>query len=269
MADDVKALIKHTYGQMASAYDNIRAVRICASRLIALAELQPGEAVLDIATGTGHLALAAGQAVGPTGTVTGLDLTKDMLEQARRKAEAMGIRNTQWREGDAERPPFPDGTFDAVTCSSGIFFLPNQLAALREWHRVLRPGGRVLFSTFGKDNNQGLAELAKHWQERYGLKVFEPPTPLPEPGECRRLLEAADFADVQVLPERHDYYFRNGEEYWTEFSSTHARAALSALSAERLEQFRADLLAGVEKLATAQGICRTLSLNFALGRRRR
>ena len=269
MADDIKARVKQTYKEVASEYDNIRFVRICASRLIDLARLQPGESVLDVATGTGHLALAAAQSVGPAGKVTGLDLTKEMLEQARRKAEAMSVTNTEWREGDAEHPPFPDGSFDAVICSSGIFFLPNQLAALREWRRVLKPGGRVLFSTFGKDNNQQLAEVATKCQERHGLKVFEPPTPLPEPSQCQHLLEAADFADATVLPERHDYDFRNGDEYWREFSSTHARAALSGLSAQRLEQFRKDLLAGVERLATPRGIRRTLSLNFALGRKNR
>ena len=201
--------------------------------------------------------------------MTGLDLTKEMLDQARRKAEAMSVNNTEWREGDTEHPPFPDGSFDAVICSSGIFFLPNQLAALREWRRVLKPGGRVLFSTFGKDNNQHLADIAKQCQERHGLKVFEPPTPLPEPSECQRLLEAADFADATVLPERHDYDFRNGEEYWREYSSTHARVALSVLPAERLEEFRQALLADVERLATPRGIPRILSLNFALGRKNR
>ncbi len=249
MADDVKAQVRDTYQQTASDYDNIRFVRICAGRLVDLAQLQPGESILDVATGTGHLALAAAQAVGPTGKVTGLDLTREMLSQAKHKAEAKEVTNAEWREGDAD-------------------FLPNQLAALREWRRVLKPGGRVLFSTFGKDNNQYLAELAKQWQGRYGLTVFEPPTPLPDPSQCQQLLDEADFADVKVLPERHDYYFRNGDEYWTEFSSTHAKVALARLSAQRLQQFRKDLLVDVESLAKPQGICRTLALNFALGRKR-
>src|SRR2546427_12838277 len=88
MAGDVQAQVKDTYKEMASNYDNIRFVRICAGRLVDLAQLQAGESVLDVATGTGHLALAAAEVVGPTGKVTGLDLTKEMLEQARRQAEA-------------------------------------------------------------------------------------------------------------------------------------------------------------------------------------
>jgi ubiquinone/menaquinone biosynthesis C-methylase UbiE len=268
MADDVKAQVRNTYQETASNYDNIRFVRICAGRLVDLAQLQPGESILDVATGTGHLALAAAQAVGPSGKVTGLDLTREMLEQAKRKAEAKGVTNAEWREGDAERPPFPDATFDAVICASGIFFLPNQLAALREWRRVLKPGGQVLFSTFGKDNNQYLGDLAKQWQGRYGLTVFEAPTPLPDPSQCQRLLDEADFADVTVTPERHDYYFHNGDEYWAEFSNTHARVALARLSAHRLEEFRKDLLGDIESLAGPQGICRPLALNLARGRKR-
>lgn len=269
MADDVKTLVKDTYKETASVYDNVRFVRICASRLIDLAQLQPGESVLDIATGTGHLALAAAQRVKPGGKVAGLDLTAEMVEQAKKKAVAMGVDNAEWYQGDAEDPPFPDETFDAVICASGIFFLPHQLAALREWHRVLKPGGRVLFSAFGKDNNQHLAELAEQWQARYQLTVFAPPHPLPEPAGCQRLLEEADFADVKVLPERHDYFFLDGVEFWTEFAATHARVALSRLTVERREQFRKDLVTDVEKLATSQGIRRTLSVNFALGRKRR
>ena len=269
MSGDVKALVKDTYKVTAAVYDNVRFVRICASRLIDLAQLQPGESVLDIATGTGHLALAAAQRVKPGGTVAGLDLTVEMVEQAKKKAVALGVDNAEWHQGDAEHPPFPDETFDAVFCASGIFFLPHQLAALREWNRMLKPGGRVLFSAFGKDNNQHLAQLAERWQARYQLEVFTAPHPLPEPAQCQRLLEEADFVDVKVFPERHDYFFLNGAEFWTEFSSTHARVALSMLTAERREQFRKDLVTDVEKLAGSQGIRRTLSVNFALGRKRR
>ena len=269
MSGDVKARVKDTYREMAAVYDNVRFVRICAGRLIDLAQLQPGESVLDIATGTGHLALAAAQRVKPGGTVAGLDLTAEMVEQAKQKAVALGVDNAEWRQGDAEHPPFPDETFDVVICASGIFFFPHQLAALREWHRVLEPGGRVLFSAFGKDNNQHLGELAEQWQARYQLEVFTAPYPLPEPAQCQRLLEEADFVDVEVFPERHDYFFLDGNDFWTEFSSTHARAALLTLQVERREQFRKDLVTDVEKLAGPQGIRRTLAVNFALGRKRR
>src|SRR5438093_6877705 len=108
MAGDVQAQVKDTYKEIASNYDNIRLVRICAGRLVDLAQLQTGESVLDVATGTGHLALAAAEVVGPTGKATGLDLTAEMVAQARRKAEAEGVTNAEWHDRDAEPPPLPD-----------------------------------------------------------------------------------------------------------------------------------------------------------------
>lgn len=265
MADDVKGKIRATYRETSESYDDIRFVQVAAKRLLELAQLQPGEVVLDVATGTGHLALAAAQAVGPGGAVTGLDLTHEMIEQARSKASALNLANIAWWEGDAEAPPFPDETFDAVLCSSAIFFLPHQLQALQEWRRCLKPKGRVLFSTFGAGNNANLGEITQKWQKAYGLDVFAAPFQLPDPEQSRSLLLEAGFRDVQVLSERHDYVFRDVDGFWLEYRGTHVKAALTSLSEERLASFRRDVLADVARLANPQGIPRVLALNFAMG----
>jgi ubiquinone/menaquinone biosynthesis C-methylase UbiE len=97
--------------------------------------------VLDVATGTGAAALVAARKVGPTGRVTGVDIAGEMLEQARRKSDLCCLSNIEWREMDAERLGFPDDTFDTVLSSFGIFFVPEMQGALREWLRVIRPGG--------------------------------------------------------------------------------------------------------------------------------
>lgn len=102
------------------------------------AGLEPGQAVLDVACGTGILARTAADRVGPTGAVTGLDLSEGMLTVARRLRD-----DIDWRQGDSADLPFPDGSFDAVLCQSALMFFPDATRALREMARVCRPGGTV------------------------------------------------------------------------------------------------------------------------------
>lgn len=114
---------------------------------IAALRLRPGERVLDVATGTGKLALAAAEQVAPGGTVTGLDASSEMLARATRSAERLGHGASRvepsWIRGDAMAMPFADGAFDAVTIGFGLRNLPDHAGGLRELARVLAPGGRV------------------------------------------------------------------------------------------------------------------------------
>ena len=108
-------------------------------RLVDRLRIEPGEAVLDVACGTGNVALPAARA---GAQVTGLDLSPAMLERARANAEAEGLE-VAWREGDAEQLPFDDERFDVVVSSFGCMFAPRHEVAADELARVLRPGGRL------------------------------------------------------------------------------------------------------------------------------
>ncbi len=101
---------------------------------------QPHELALDVATGTGHTALALAPLVM---TVLGLDLTAAMLAQAQKLAREKQVANTVWLTGDAMALPFLDGTFDLVTCRRAFHHFPRPAAALAEMARVLKPGGRL------------------------------------------------------------------------------------------------------------------------------
>ena len=180
-SDGVKAQVRQTYQVTASAYGS-RSVAVVARRLLELAQVQPGEVVLEVATGTGLVALEAAALVGSRGSVIGLDLTPEMLAIGRRRAGELRLSNVEFHEGDAEALPFPDAAFDAVLCGCGIFFLPDQAAALREWRCCLKPEGRVVFSTWARGNNGPLNEINRKWQAEYGLQVFDSPTPLFGPG---------------------------------------------------------------------------------------
>ncbi len=108
-----------------------------------LAEIQPGWKVLDLGSGGGVDVFLAAKKVGPTGHVTGLDMTDDMLDKARRNAEAGGFDNVTFTKGDIEEMPFEDNTFDLVISNCVINLVPDKRRAYREIHRVLKPGGRI------------------------------------------------------------------------------------------------------------------------------
>lgn len=106
--------------------------------------LQPGEHVLDLGAGAGFDAMIAARAVGPGGTVTGLDVADAMVAKARRAGVLVGVENVAFERGNAEEMPFSDATFDAVL-GNGIFNLcPDKPPVVRELFRVLRPGGRAV-----------------------------------------------------------------------------------------------------------------------------
>jgi len=105
--------------------------------------IHPGETVVDVGSGAGLDALIAGRLVGPEGRVVGIDMTPEMLEKASAGAQAMGATQVEFREGLAEELPLPDAYAD-VLISNGVLNLTlDKAATLREWARVLKPGGRL------------------------------------------------------------------------------------------------------------------------------
>lgn len=112
------------------------------------ADLRTGERVLDVGCGTGIIARQAAAAVGPNGSVTGLDLAPDMIEHARSIPAPAGA-TVDWRQGDATELPFPDASFDVVVAQMSLMFIEDRPAAVREMRRVLADGGRVVVNTPG------------------------------------------------------------------------------------------------------------------------
>jgi SAM-dependent methyltransferase len=115
-----------------------------AARLVRYAGIRGGERVLDVACGTGVVAITAARRAA---TVTGLDLTPELLEAARENARLAAV-DIDWHEGDAEMLPFPAESFDVVISQFGHMFAPRPAVAVDEMLRVLKPGGTVAFSTW-------------------------------------------------------------------------------------------------------------------------
>jgi arsenite methyltransferase len=108
-----------------------------------LGRLEPGERVADLGCGAGTDSLVAAQMVGPEGSVTGIDMTPEMLAKARSAAEEAGIGNVEFVEGEIEQLPFADASIDVVISNGVIDLVPDKDAVFAEIYRVLRPGGRM------------------------------------------------------------------------------------------------------------------------------
>jgi SAM-dependent methyltransferase len=123
-----------------------------AGHLVAFAGIAAGERVLDLATGTGVVAVTAARA---GARVAGLDLTPELLEEARENARIAGVAGIEWTQGDAEDLAYPDGSFDVVLSQFGHMFAPRPEVALSEMRRVLKPGGRLAFATWPPEHFVG------------------------------------------------------------------------------------------------------------------
>src|SRR5688572_1508842 len=111
--------------------------------------LAPGQTVLDLCCGAGASALPAARAVGPTGSVVGIDVAAPLLDAARARAEREGLRNVEFRLADARFTRLLDDSFDAVVCVFGVFFVPDMAAFVAEMWRLVRPGGSLAVTTWG------------------------------------------------------------------------------------------------------------------------
>jgi len=158
-------------------------------RLVALAKIQPGHWVLDVATGIGEPAITAARIVGPTGRVVGIDQAPRMLAIARERAAELELQHIDFVEMDAEAAEFPAFTYHSILCRWGLMFLPNLAATLRKFRGLLKSEGRLAAAVWGPPTNVPLISVTMN-TVRHELKA--PPLPADVPGPF-------SLADVTVL----------------------------------------------------------------------
>jgi arsenite methyltransferase len=158
-----------------------------------LAELKPGEVVLDLGSGGGIDVLLSAKRVGPTGKAYGLDMTDEMLELARGNARDAGVANVEFLKGQIESIPLPDESVDVIISNCVINLSPDKDAVLAEAHRVLKPGGRFAVADIvvqGGPLPPAVRQLLSLWAGCVSGALLE--------DEYRAKLAGAGFTDINL-----------------------------------------------------------------------
>ena len=273
MAEDAqqhKDQMRRVFDTLAPVYDSpaTRFFPFCADRLVSYVRPRPGSKVLDVATGTGVAAIAFAQAVRPGGRVTAVDISADMLDRAASNITKMALDNVDLHQMDAERLDFRAGYFHSVVCSYGLFFLPDMPAALREWVRVLRPGGKLAFTSFETSAFQPMLDDFVARLRAFDVQLPDGPfgsQRIASPEHCRELLAEAGLSTIDVQNLQLGYHLRDENDWWEVITSTAMRALFEQVPADRQDAFRQEHLAFVAGQKNENGLWLDVQTRFASG----
>ena len=183
------------------------------------ANVKPGDYVIDVACGTGALAVAVSGNVGPSGRTVGIDINEGMLDIAKSKSASV-----EWINAPAEALPFKDDNFDCVVSQFGLMYFANQENAIRQMERVLKQGGSLAVAVWDKlDNNPGLAAEEYLWQRVFNGEVDETPFRLGDKGTLESLFKRSGVTDIQITTHEGtarfdsiESWIHTGAKGWTE-----------------------------------------------------
>jgi ubiquinone/menaquinone biosynthesis C-methylase UbiE len=172
-------------------------------QMLAMADVRPGQRVLDVAAGAGDQTLQIAERVGPGGHVLATDIAPNLLAFASADARAAGLHNVQTQVMDGENLDLPDGSFDVVVSRVGLIYFPDQAKALAGMRRVLVPGGRIAAIVYSTPAANGFFSVPVGiCRRRANLGPPLPGQPGPfslgAPGVLARLYAEAGFRDIEV-----------------------------------------------------------------------
>lgn len=238
--------------------------RRAATRLVELAKLQPGQQVLDVATGTGLAAIAAAQIVGCTGHVLGIDLASGMLQQGRQKVATLALTNIKFEEADADEREFQQNQFDAILCSSAIVYLTDIPKALHQWHNALKLEGVMAFSCLA-ETSPTASVLFRAVVQRYDITIPNPNELLGTPQRCYQMLQASGFERIEITTEQFGFYLQDALAGWTGNAKSAFGLQNVQWSEQKWEQCQQEYFAAVAAASTEQGLWNDIVMFFVTG----
>lgn len=254
--DEHKQKVMASFDLASEGYDcpSLRFFVESASWMIKNLELKGDESLLDIATGTGNVAITAALQLG-SGKVTAIDLSEKMLQRAALKAHELNLRNVTFKRCDIEDMGFENNIFDAACCAFGMFFLPDMDNGLKCISRAMKPGGKLAITSFTPSLMQPLRGMLLDGIKRYGVE----PSPLSwmrldTPDKINDLLSRSGFVNIQIQSKQMGYYLKDSLQWRDVLWNSGHRGLLSQLSGEDLKQFLNEHLREVDSIADENGV---------------
>ena len=207
-------------------------------------QLQPGNTVLDVGCGAGASAIPAAVAVGPGGTVTGIDVAENMLLCARGKARAHGLDNLHFKRADMSASGFPGGRFDAVICVFAVFFATDMERQIAELWRMLRPGGKLAVTVWGPHAFQPGAKLFSEAVTALRPDIVVPRRPwerLTHADNFRRLLLDGGTTEPAIETVNDSQPLTQPDDFWTIALGSGFRWEIDQLTIGEQESVRAEV----------------------------
>jgi ubiquinone/menaquinone biosynthesis C-methylase UbiE len=218
--DSAKARAACTYNAAADSFDAppLAFWDRVGRRTLAKLSLSQSARILDVCCGSGASAIPAAEIVGPSGRVLGVDLAENLLDLARRKADRLGLKNIEFLQADFESLDPSAETFDAVVCVFGIFFVSDMSAAAGHLWRLVRPGGQLAVTTWGRrvlePGNSTFWEAVRA-EEPSLYKTFTPWERINEPATLSSMLLEGGVQAGEVLAEESHQPLDSPEDFWT------------------------------------------------------
>jgi O-methyltransferase / aklanonic acid methyltransferase len=260
MSDDAqvrKEQVTGLYSRVAASYGRIGPDIFApfGRSLVARMHLSPGARVLDVATGRGAVLFAAAEQVGPAGFVVGIDLAEQMVRETAADLRRKGMTNATVQQMDAEHLAFPDASFDAVLCSYALPLFPQVELAVAEFHRVLRPDGKVgvCVPSGGDERWLWYTQLVFAYHQTYHLSMEWVPRIL-DASAVTRLLREAGFAALSTAAQDYEFVYTTGQEWWEAQWTDAARFPLENMPPAVLEQFKAEVFERLNSLKQPGGL---------------
>ncbi len=229
--------------------------------IVEYAQPHPGMKVLDLASGTGEPAISLASRVGASGHVTAFDLSPELLEIAAQRATQRELANFSIQQGDAHHLPFPDESFDLVTSRFGVMFFRECVQAMKEVHRVLKPGGRAAFLVWGPFEQPYWSSTMGVVLKHVGGPLLVPGGPDPfrfaEPGSLPQVLCAAGFRDVAEETRSVEWTWHGSpQEVWEQAQAvaTPFLPMLKRVPAEKRKVIDRDVYQAIEKYVNGEQI---------------